>query len=354
MRLISILGGLCLAGAALADATIPTADLAGARDLPWLKRYEGSFIVAYSQKAFDEYTVVRGPLERTPTAGETDERNNRRYQFKVAETREGARTRLIYLVPAGRSPLEVLRGYQQSLEADGAVQRFECKEVECGGDAKRGSEGGGGEQSLAMKLWPISRVTEPDFSNANCAQTMRIADQRFASFDLAEDRGVVQVHAYLGGDSSYCNAFTGRTLVIVDVLEAKAREQKMVTVTAGEMQQAIDASGRIALYGIQFDLDRATIRPESEATLTQIAALLKQQPALKLRIVGHTDTQGALEYNLKLSQARADAVRAALVGSHGIDAARLTAHGVAFLAPVASNAEEAGRAKNRRVELLPL
>lgn len=353
MKQWTLVLGLILASAAWADATIPTADLAGARDLPWLQRYEGSWIVAYSQQAYDEYTVVRGPLERTPTAGETDERNNRRYQFKASETREGARTRLIYLVPAGRSPLEVLRNYQQTLEADGAVKRFECKDVECGGDAKRGSEGGGGEQSLAMKLWPISRVTEPDFSNAHCAQTIRIADQRFASFDLPEGRGVVQVHAYLGDNTGYCKAFNGRTLVIVDVLEAKAREQKMVTVSAGEMQKAIAASGRIALYGIQFDLDRATLRPESAATLAEIATLLQQQTALKLRIVGHTDTQGTLDYNLKLSQARADAVRAALTQQHGIAAERLSAHGVAFLAPVASNADEAGRAQNRRVELLP-
>lgn len=353
MRAWTLLLGLGVAGAVAADATIPTADPAGATDLPWLERYEGSWIVAYSKQAYDEYTVVRGPLFRTPDPDDRDEHNNRRHQFKASETREGARTRLIYLVPPGRSPLEVLRNYQQVLEADGAVLRFECKGVDCGGDAKRGSAGGGGEQSLAMKLWPASRVTEPDFSNPNCAQTIRIADQRFASFDLADDRGVVQVHAYLGDDTGYCKAFNGRTLVVVDVLEAKAREQRMVTVAAGEMQQAIDASGRIALYGIQFDLDSAALRSESDATLAQIAALLAERPTARLRIVGHTDDQGGLDYNLRLSQARAEAVRGALVQRHRIAADRLSAHGVAFLAPVASNADEAGRAKNRRVELLP-
>lgn len=353
MRLPILLLGLAFASAVLADATVPAADLPSARDLPWLKRYEGSLIVAYSRQAYDEYTAVRGALVRTPDADDRDERNNRRHRFAEAETLEGARTRLIYLVPAGRSPLEVLRNYQQTLEADGAVKRFECKDADCGGDPKRGSVGGGGEQSLAMNLWPASRVTEPDFSNASCAQSMRIADQRFASFDLAEGRGVVQVHAYLGDDSGYCKAFSGRTLVIVDVLEHTAREQRMVTVTADAMQQSIAASGRVALYGIQFDLDSAAIRPESQATLDEILRLLTQQPGLSLRIVGHTDTQGALDYNLRLSQARADAVRDRLITQGGIAAARLSAHGVAFLAPVASNSDEAGRAKNRRVELLP-
>lgn len=353
MRLPILLLGLAFASTAVADATVPTADLPGARDLPWLKRYEGSLIVAYSQQAYDEYTAVRGALVRTPDADDRDERNNRRHRFAEAEALEGARTRLVYLVPAGRSPLEVLRNYQQALEAEGALKRFECKDVECGGDAKRGSVGGGGEQSLAMKLWPASRVTEPDFSNASCAQSMRIADQRFASFDLAEGGGVVQVHAYLGDDSGYCKAFSGRTLVVVDVLARTAREQRMVTVTADAMQQSIAASGRIALYGIQFDLDSAAIRPESQATLDEILRLLAQQPHLSLRIVGHTDTQGALDYNLRLSQARADAVRERLITQGGIAAARLSAHGVGFLAPVASNGDEAGRAKNRRVELLP-
>ena len=83
-----------------------------------------------------------------------------------------------------------------------------------------------------------------------------------------------------------------------------------------------------------------------------MAALLKAQPALKVAIVGHTDSQGTLESNLQLSRARADAVVAALKAQHGVDGARLSAHGLASLAPVASNRDEAGRARNRRVELV--
>jgi outer membrane protein OmpA-like peptidoglycan-associated protein len=74
---------------------------------------------------------------------------------------------------------------------------------------------------------------------------------------------------------------------------------------------------------------------------------------LKLHVVGHTDNQGGLDHNLALSKQRADAVTAALTATYGIAAVRLTANGVAYLAPVASNAAEAGRAKNRRVELVP-
>ena len=124
-------------------------------------------------------------------------------------------------------------------------------------------------------------------------------------------------------------------------------------VSASEMQQALTAAGKVALYGIYFDTNQATLKPESQPTLAEIASLLKQDPALKVHVVGHTDNQGGLDFNLGLSRRRAEAVRAALVSEHGIDASRLAANGVSYLAPVASNADEAGRAKNRRVELVP-
>ena len=83
MRRLLLLCTLAWSTTTLASNTaLPTSDLAGSRDLPWLERYEGSLIVAYSQKAYDEYTVARGPLERTPNPEDRDERNNRR-QFPI-------------------------------------------------------------------------------------------------------------------------------------------------------------------------------------------------------------------------------------------------------------------------------
>ena len=95
------------------------------------------------------------------------------------------------------------------------------------------------------------------------------------------------------------------------------------------------------------------IKPESNAALAEIAKLLNSNPALKLHVVGHTDNQGSLDSNFALSKARAQAVSVALSQNYAIAAARLNANGVSSLAPVASNTDEAGRAKNRRVELVP-
>ena len=118
------------------------------------------------------------------------------------------------------------------------------------------------------------------------------------------------------------------------------------------MAKGLGAAGHIALYGIYFDTDKAVVKPESRPTLEQIAKLLTGQPQLNVFIVGHTDNQGAYDYNLDLSRRRAEAVAAELVKSYRIAQTRLRTAGVGFLAPVGSNASDSGRALNRRVELV--
>ena len=94
------------------------------------------------------------------------------------------------------------------------------------------------------------------------------------------------------------------------------------------------------------------IKPESKPTLDEIAKLLANQPDLNVYIVGHTDNQGAYDYNLDLSRKRAASVAAALAKTYQIAPARMKTAGVGFLAPVGSNATEDGRALNRRLELV--
>ena len=101
-----------------------------------------------------------------------------------------------------------------------------------------------------------------------------------------------------------------------------------------------------------FDTDRAEIKQESKPQLDEMGAYLQKNPGVAVYVVGHTDNQGKLDYNLSLSQRRAEAVVAALTGEYKIAANRLVGKGVANLTPVASNASEEGRAKNRRVELV--
>lgn len=130
----------------------------------------------------------------------------------------------------------------------------------------------------------------------------------------------------------------------------KAMAQEM-SASAQAMSDAIAKSGRLDVYGITFATGQATITPESDQVLSDVAAVLAANPEWRLRIEGHTDNVGDKAANLKLSNARAAAVAAWLTGK-GIDAARLSAAGLGDTQPVADNATEDGRARNRRVVLV--
>jgi len=108
---------------------------------------------------------------------------------------------------------------------------------------------------------------------------------------------------------------------------------------------------KIITHGINFDVDKATIKPESMGTLNMVAGVLRGNPDLKFEIDGHTDNTGTVGHNAMLSQQRADAVKAQLV-SMGIDASRLSTKGFGDTKPVADNSTLEGKANNRRVEFV--
>jgi outer membrane protein OmpA-like peptidoglycan-associated protein len=137
----------------------------------------------------------------------------------------------------------------------------------------------------------------------------------------------------------------------VDIIENAAMEQA-VTANADAWKSDINTTGHAAVYGIYFDTDKSEVKVGSEAALKEIATLLKNNPNLKIRLVGHTDCTGDFAHNMTLSEARAKAVMAALTGQYSIAATRLSAHGVGPLSPISSNDTEEGKAKNRRVELV--
>jgi OmpA-OmpF porin, OOP family len=168
--------------------------------------------------------------------------------------------------------------------------------------------------------------------------TVLYDEARYASFKLVKNgkETWVAVEGFNdGGDY---------TLTIVEI---QAMEQE---VTANQMLDALNKDGFMALY-INFDTGKAEIKLESRPVVEQIAALLKDNPDLKLSIEGHTDNVGTPQANKALSEQRATAVVAAVVAA-GVDATRLSALGWGQEKPVADNRSEEGRAKNRRVEIV--
>ncbi len=136
------------------------------------------------------------------------------------------------------------------------------------------------------------------------------------------------------------------------VVRAQAMEQQMIA-SAEEMEAEIVKSGQYSIYGVLFDTGKATIQPESSKCLNEVASLLSKNATWKMRIEGHTDNVGSKSANMKLSQARAEAVRAWLI-AHDIEGSRVTAQGLGDTKPVVDNATDEGKAKNRRVALVKL
>ena len=122
-------------------------------------------------------------------------------------------------------------------------------------------------------------------------------------------------------------------------------------IPAAAIARHLETEGHISLY-VPFDTGKAVVKPSALPTIEPIAAVLRQDPKLKILLVGHTDSKGDFGFNRALSENRAKAIVDQLIAKHGIDRARLAYAGVADLAPVANNETEAGRQRNRRVEVV--
>jgi OOP family OmpA-OmpF porin len=182
--------------------------------------------------------------------------------------------------------------------------------------------------------------------------TRRGGKKLYDDVDSSGGTTVAQMPA-AGGGNIYLQIKVSNSGEVYDlyVIEEAAMEQK-VEFTASELARALNDKGSVALHNILFDTGKATLKPESAAALAPVGELLKSDAALALEIQGHTDNVGQPAANLKLSQDRAAAVKAYLVRTFGIPAARLTASGLGDTKPVAPNSAETGRAQNRRVELV--
>lgn len=276
---------------------------AGKPGHPLLPPYPGASMtdsIGLKVTAFDEFNIPTGPTKDG--------------KWTKTEHVEGKMTVFGYGMPPGRSILEVFRNYEGALKAAGFVTIFSCKaNAECGGQVGLGPLGAvpNGEEGryLAARL----KRPEGDIYVAMHAQPL---DTRFV------------------------------------VVEVKPMETGLVKSSAAALTKDIGSEGHVAVYDILFDTGKADVKPESEAALAEIAKMLASAPALTVYVVGHTDNVGALAQNLDLSKRRAQAVVTALTTTHKVAATRLRADGVGPLAPVASNDNEAGRAKNRRVELV--
>ncbi len=281
-------------------------DFKGSEDHPLITRYTGSIITSYATSNYAEYPIfLDAYVNKTPTKA------------------EGEFTSINYQAPAGRSMLEVHRNYEMALEKKGFKKVY-------------------GERNFGTYRYfdyiKVSGMPDEHYKG--------VAGQFDTGIYTAYQKGENYVAIITGQD------YDGVTHTAVDILIAEKMETGMVEVNADVIKDKLNAEGKIAIYGVTFDTGKATIKPASAATIQEIADFLKQNPSVNLYVVGHTDDTGSLSTNMSLSEARANAVKSTLTSKHGISASRLTAQGVGPVSPVSTNMTEAGKAKNRRVELV--
>jgi len=334
-HLLIVFTGFCIT-TAMAQKVAPTKDAPNTKDYPGLPRYEGSTIVLQSEQKYGELGLQIGGLS---TPNSTDPKEVRKVEGRTHRT-----TYLLLNLTAGkRSTLEIARNYEMALKDTG----FE-------------SGWAGGDKEIRNGP-PRQYYGVPELDHQML--TTGTKDRRY----FCMEKSGLFVAVFITSRSwdhtmiakSEANPWKQdvtipqeSVLIQVDLVNTRPMEEKMVHLSAAEMQKSISSSGKVAIYGILFDFNKADIKPESAPTLTEMASLLKAKSNLKVLVVGHTDNVGTFEFNEDLSKRRAKAVVAELAAKHGIDAARLTPLGASFMAPVTTNSTEEGRSLNRRVELV--
>lgn len=301
-------------------------DISGSKDHPLITRYPGSVIGYYEVQKFQKYYIAAGP--------ETSYKKIDKW-----EEAEGKFTRIYYSIKGETTLTEVYRNYQSALSKGGFKIIAEGSNPVSGVSKEVGGKGFL-NTFYSRNPYPTNAGIKINAGSSSSAGACYIA----AKLEKAGNK----VFVVIGGSHYSSN----EKVFMVDIIEQTVMEDDLISVNAIQMFNSLKDQGRIALYGIYFDFDKAIIKAESKPALNEIATLLKDNPAINLYVVGHTDMKGSYEYNTTLSKNRAIAVVNELVKEYGIAASRLTADGVGCLAPVASNQTEEGRKMNRRVELV--
>ena len=266
-------------------------------DHPLITRYPGSTASRKNHSKFDTYRLVTHVEEGNP----------------AGELLEGEVTRIGYYQPRDRSMLEIYTNYKQALKNAGAEIIFSCTNTDCG-----------------PKSW----------SEYNGIAT-KSAECRYLAAKIETDKAI-----------SYVAIMVGKHRHQIDIIETKRMETGLVTINAEAMKKGISKDGRISIYGIFFDTGKSILKPESKQALDEIAKLMNEWQDLKIYVVGHTDNTGSFDLNMDLSRKRAQAVVEKLVDDYDIYPDRMSDHGVGPLCPQATNQNDTGRSKNRRVDLV--
>lgn len=307
-------------GAITAHAQEPGADL------PFLTRYPGMRMEEYGHSAYDEVNI---PVRKIPSP--------ERWRDAV-EHLEGEVTYIEYDNPKGRSSLEIISNFRQALQNAGFKTRWECSAA-----ANNCHDGG----LPTVDVWRGTAVNSVGGTNSTYGVYQWTGAARALTAEHVAPNGVRTI-VFLNVDDGSTRLYAVQT----KPMQTGLVTTNLTPVDSAGMTAALQGPGKFQMH-LPFDYNKASLRPDARKTVSELAQTMRQNPQLFIGLDGHTDNVGGADFNQKLSEARANAVKAELV-AQGIEARRIATRGLGATQPIADNATEKGRAENRRVEVVNL
>lgn len=301
-------------------------DVRGSADHPLISRFPDTRINSYYTREYDEFLVATGP--RDPEQ-----------PLPPVVRLEGKVTTLGYEANDRKySALQIFRNYEKAFALAGFAPIYTCRtDNECG------------RKFIRQLYWYGNAARQGRDHGLDAPNLHGNRHPYFYWSGKAEIQGK-EIYATLLVNQAGSGKFPAK--VVLDIGEIEMLDTDRISINLDGMTTAIAETGKVELEGVLFDTAKATLKAESAAVVATIADYLQQNSSQSFYVVGHTDSQGDFNFNMRLSESRADTVVSSLVREHGIESGRLVAVGVGPASPVLSNATDVGRTKNRRVELV--
>lgn len=250
------------------------------------------------------------------------------------EAIDGKIRRQFCKAPEGVSAYEIIKNYEKAIQSKGGTIIHLSRKAKIYRDKETGET-----------IWFIKKLFAKGRLNHGAYSYLQLPN--YAQDYVAGKISTAENDIYISVAAAQIDKNVYYTLVTV-----LAEPMDMDNVTLNVLNEGIAASGRVAIYDIYFDIGKSEVKSESTNALATIANYLKENPDKKFLIVGHTDNTGDFDANIKLSSARAEAVKQKLIADYNTPAEQLKTYGVGSTSPQMSNSTEDGKARNRRVELV--
>jgi len=255
----------------------------------------------------------------------------------------GTVRRQAWRVPAtGLTPFQIIQSVQEQLTKAGFRRALDCDGARCGGFDFR--------FAIDVLPAPDMYINLRSFHFTSLVRGPETAPEAAITLlaSRVQDAIYLQLVEVTPGKDFAADAAT------VTPVAPPVSAPTTVEIRSADKVGDLIAKGSIVLDGVVFDTGATTLADGTIAKLQSLAAFLLANPTLRVALVGHTDSVGSLDGNIRISKQRAEAVRQRLITVHNVPPAQVDAEGMGYLAPRASNLTEEGRNANRRVEVIVL